>query len=204
MTKLKKCFTRIKNSILTLLILLLAVYMAAQYFYPEETRNLIGYQPYVILTDSMVPTIPVYSLVVAKTLKPGEEPEENSIVSFHVDRFGEDLTFTHYFRKKELDATGEMRYFTQGETAPDYDGYVTRREDLIGTYVFHIPYAGKFFLFLKSPFALLELGLILIIMTIYTLLSNKLDEEEESEEETENEKETPEEQEEEKHLIQKV
>lgn len=178
MQTFKKWFIRIKNIILLLLILLLAVYMAALHFYPEETKSLIGYQPYVILTNSMVPTIPVYSLVVVKNLKPDQEPKENSIISFHVDRFGEDMIFTHYFRKKEPDAAGEMRYFTKGETAPDYDGYISRRKDLIGTYVFHIPYVGKFFLFLKSPFALLELGLIMAIMTLYTYLSGKLEAEE--------------------------
>lgn len=73
-----------------------------------------------------------------------------------------------------------MRYYTQAENADRYDAYATYREELLGTYVFHIPYAGRFILFLQSPVALLEFGIILFIMIIYSILWDKLDQEEKS------------------------
>ncbi|MCU0080839.1 hypothetical protein [Extibacter muris] len=60
-----------------------------------------GYQTFVILTDSMVPTIPVDSLVVVKDLGEKEELSQGEIISFYVDRLGDKVVFTIYFEKKK-------------------------------------------------------------------------------------------------------
>ena len=75
-------------------------------------------------------------------------------VTFHANRFGKDILLTHYFKKTQV-KDGITYYRTQGASAKDYDNYETTRSDIIGKYMFHIPYLGKIFLFLKSPFGLL-------------------------------------------------
>lgn len=118
------------------------------------------------------------SLVVVKDLGKKEELSQGEIISFYVGRLGDKIVFTHYFEKKEIDETGKERYYTKAENADRYDDYVTYREDILGTYVYHIPYAGKVVRFLQSPFALLEFGLICIFLIIYHILWNKFDREE--------------------------
>lgn len=175
---MKKIVKFAGNFIFAFIAVVLLAYIIGMRFFPEQLKNIVGYQTFVILTDSMEPTIPVGSLVVSKDVEEGEDIPPDTIISFHVDRLGDDVIFTHYFKKKEADETGKERYYTQAENADRYDDYKTYREDILGTYIFHIPYAGKIVQFLQSPFALIELGLILIILIIYYLLWNKFDREE--------------------------
>lgn len=169
---------KIFNYLFDLLLLLLAAYIVLIHVCPEKVKEFTGYQTFVILTDSMEPVIPTGSCVLVKNLKENEEPEANDIVSFRVDRLGEQTVFTHYFREKETDEDGRVLYHTQGATADRFDDYKIYREDLIGTYVWHIPYVGKFVLFLQSPFALMELGIIMLILLINRLLTYRLEREE--------------------------
>lgn len=169
---------KIGTCILNIILILLAAYIILMQVCPDKVKNFIGYQPFVILTDSMEPLIPTGSAVLVKNFKEDEEPEENTIISFHVDRLGTPTVFTHYFREKETGWDGRVRYRTQGLSADRYDDYKTYREDLIGTYVGHIPYVGKYILFLQSPFALIELGIILLLIVIYRILWERFDREE--------------------------
>lgn len=165
------------------LLIMLVAYIVLMKICPEKINKFLGYQTFVILTDSMEPVLPTGSAVLVKNLKDDEEPKEGDIVSFRVDRLGEDAVFTHYYRGIETEEDGSTRYLTQGATAERPDDYITHRQDVIGTYVFHIPYVGRIVLFLKSPFALIELGIIMIIMIIYQLLWDKFDKEEQAEKE---------------------
>ncbi|MRM89569.1 signal peptidase I [Faecalicatena contorta] len=165
------------------LLIMLVAYIVLMKICPEKINKFLGYQTFVILTDSMEPVIPTGSAVLVKNLKDDEEPKEGDIVSFRVDRLGEDAVFTHYYCGTETEEDGSTRYLTQGATAERPDDYITHRQDIIGTYVFHIPYVGRIVLFLKSPFALIELGIIMIIMIIYQLLWDKFDKEEQAEKE---------------------
>ena len=175
---MKRTIKYLRNAIVISILGLLIVYIIGMRFFPTQLKEFVGYQTFVILTDSMEPTIPVGSLVLVRNIKEGQEIPENTIVSFQVDRLGVDSVFTHYYRKKEADETGQERYFTQGETADRYDDYITYREDLIGTYVLHIPFAGRFVQFLQSPFAFFELGITMFIMVIYSILWDQFDKEE--------------------------
>ncbi|MCB7305932.1 signal peptidase I [Bariatricus massiliensis] len=175
---MKKLMNKIVNFIFGLIVLVLIVCIIGIQFFPDELNKYIGYRTFVILTDSMEPTIPVGSLVISKKIDNPENIKVNTIISFRVDRFGDDTVFTHYFKKRQIDETGRERYFTIAENADRYDDYVTYREDVLGTYVFHVPYIGKFVLFLQSPFALIELGIILFILLINRLLWDKFDREE--------------------------
>lgn len=176
------------------LLIMLVAYIVLMKICPEKINKLLGYQTFVILTDSMEPVIPTGSAVLVKNLKNNEEPKEGDIVSFRVDRLGEDAVFTHYYRGTEKEGDGSTRYLTQGATAERTDDYITHRQDIIGTYVFHIPYVGRIVLFLKSPFALIELGIIMLIMIMYELLWDKFDKEEQAEKEKQEIEEKPEEQ----------
>ena len=169
---------KLVSVLVNITIILLMIYMILIRVDSDMVKDVMSYQTFVILTDSMEPVIPTGSVVLVKNLKANEEPQKGDIISFHVDRFGDEEVFTHYYRGTEVQEDGSVRYLTEAALADRYDDYVTHREDIIGTYVFHIPYVGKYALFLKSPFALIELGIIMFIMIIYEILWSKFDKEE--------------------------
>lgn len=175
---MKKILKLLGNLVFSILLIVLFFYIVGMQFFPKQIKGALGYQTFVILSDSMESTLPVGSLVLSKNLTDEQVIPINTIVSFRVHWGDKEEIFTHYLKKIEIDETGKERYFTQGEKTEHYDDYVTYREDILGTYVLHIPYIGKFILFLQSPFALIELGIILFISLINRILWNKFDREE--------------------------
>lgn len=170
---------RIINKIIIILFVILLIGL---FFNLKKVSLFIGYQFYTVLTDSMEPTIPTYSLVLSKSISEETALEPNTIVTFHADRFGEDILLTHYFRKtQEKDGVTYYRTQPEGKDIKDektYDNYETTRDDIVGTYVFHIPYVGKIILFLKSPFGFIMYGELIIIYLLNKLIKTKWKEKE--------------------------
>lgn len=152
-----KVIKRIVNIVFVAVVLLLAAYTFLMAKYPDETARFTGFRLYAVLTDSMEPRIPTFSLVCTRVIDP-DEPlhlKKGDIITFKADRFGDDILLTHHFNKTEKDFQGNTIYRTNAEGKDNLDMYKTLRKDIIGTYVFHIPFIGKIFLFLKSKFGIL-------------------------------------------------
>lgn len=66
-----KFIKRIPN----LLLIVLALYIILVKICPEKVKALLGYQTFVILTDSMEPVIPTGSAVLVKNLKIMKNPK---------------------------------------------------------------------------------------------------------------------------------
>lgn len=171
----KKALKILLNSLFGLLVFLAAAYSVCMRLWPEQTTALVGYRFYTVVTGSMEPTIPTTSVVLTRCLRPGEEPVPGQILTFNADRLGEEIVLTHYLREVKPDETGRLRYYTQGENADRYDDYATYRGDLIGTYVFHIPYLAKIENFLVSSHALSMFVIIGLILAVYKLMLKNMD-----------------------------
>ncbi|WPK66078.1 hypothetical protein EUCA11A_02010 [Eubacterium callanderi] len=122
---------------------------------PNDAPKFFGYKPYVILTNSMVPTLPVGSLVIDHAIDEDDPIPENTPITFKAELQGQEVFVTHYFRYIDQ-SDGYDRYMTQGEGYQEgqYDEFEIHREDIVGTYAFHIPYLGRVAMFLQSPAAL--------------------------------------------------
>ena len=96
---MKKALKHIWNTAFGILAALLILYIVGMHFFPNQLKDFVGYQTFVVLTDSMEPTIPVGSLVLDKTIDKDQEIPPDTIISFHVNRLGKDAVFTHYFKK---------------------------------------------------------------------------------------------------------
>lgn len=170
-----KLFKKIMSWISTILIASILIYFVGMYFWPDEISEFAGYRFYTILTGSMEPTIPTDSLVLTKLVPEDEKIKPNSIITFHADRFGNDIVLTHYFRTTEKNQKGETIYRTQAEGVDKYDDYQTKRKDIIGTYVGHVPFMGKVFRFLQSTWGIMTLLAILVMLIINRIISMRLD-----------------------------
>lgn len=150
-----KLLKNIFNGLLVTLSILCLFYALFIKLNPNDAPRIFNYKPYVILTDSMVPTLPVGSLVIDHAINENDTILENTPITFKTELQGKQVFVTHYFRYIDQ-SDGYDRYMTQGEGYQDglYDEFEIHREDIVGTYAFHIPYLGRVALFLQSPAAL--------------------------------------------------
>lgn len=169
-----KIIKRIGSLMSTILLIIIIGVSICIYLNPDKSADIIGYRTYTVLTDSMEPIIPVGSLVISRSLDEGEEPQPNDIITFHANRFGQDILLTHYFAEKD-DVDGNVYYRTHANGINDYDPYNTTYDDLKGIYVYHVPYIGKAMLFVSSPYGIGLLIVIFLLLTIYRFASLKFD-----------------------------
>lgn len=170
-----KIFHKFTKKLFYLLFIFLILYILIMTFLPEKINGIINYKFYIVLTNSMEPRIPTYSLVFVKKFTKNEtinlKPQQ--IITFHAKRFDQNIILTHYFNKTEIAEDGTIIYRTNSSNKENLDNYRTERDDLIGIYIFHIPYIGKFILFLKSKFGFIlyiELTIIFLINYLIRLL----------------------------------
>lgn len=150
-----------------IIVLMLVVLMQC---FPKVANELFPYRMYTILTGSMEPILPVNSLVIVKDLN-GREPKPEEIITFRATRQNQTIILTHYFAKTDV-VDGTSYYRTHPYGIQDYDLYETTYQDIQGAYVTHIPYVGRFVLYLGSPF-----GFAMILLTLFiTLLYHYCDE----------------------------
>lgn len=135
-------------------------------FFPQLYEELLPFRFYNVLTDSMEPKIPTNSLVLVKVYQKDMELKKNDILTFRAQRFGEEIVITHRFSHTETMEDGTVLYRTHPEQTEAADPYETKQENILGVYLFHIPYAGKLLLFLKSSFGFLWICQVTVILLI--------------------------------------
>ena len=175
-----KILSKILKKSFYLIIIFLILFILIMLITPEKINNILDYKFYSVLTNSMEPEIPTYSLVCIKKFKKDEiiDLKPQQIITFHANRFGENIIITHHFNKTEITEDGTIIYRTNAAGKENLDNYETTRDDLIGTYIFHIPYVGKFILFLKSKFGFILYGELIIIFLINSLIRTLWEEKE--------------------------
>lgn len=163
-----------------MILIVLMGYVLSMHFFPAQTSEFIGYQLYTVLTDSMEPRIPTFSLACTKIIPKDEELnlKKGDIITFVGDRFGDEIVLTHHFNSIDEDMTGKKIYRTNAEGKKELDMYRIERKDIIGTYVFHIPYLGKIFLFLKSKFGFIMYAELAVVWLVNKTIRARWEEKE--------------------------
>lgn len=168
-SRLGKVINIILTCILILLIVFLLVNVIMSVIDPTHIFDIFGYQFYMVATNSMVPTLPVGSLVISRKINEKTVLKEGDIITFNAQGQinGNKIIVTHYFRKTIIQPDGSVRLETYPEAykdTGDNDGYYVELSDVRGLYVTHIPWIGKLTMFLKSPPALaMYLTIVLVI-----------------------------------------
>lgn len=144
---------KIVNWVFRFISFVLFCYILGMLFFPDTMINLTGFQFYTVLSGSMEPKIPTYSLVLSKSIKSDDELVPGTIITFHANRLGEDTVLTHTLAKTEVESDGRVRYYTQAYAYEGLDEYHTYRQDIVGIYVMHVPFIGKLVMFFQSPYA---------------------------------------------------
>ena len=127
---------------------------------PNEIPDFFGYKNFIIVSESMEPTIMVGDAIFVKNV--GEdEIKRNDIISFND---GEDIV-SH--RVVEIYEENNMKFFkTKGDNNKNEDKQMIKYNQIEGKYQFKIKGFGIVVLFLKSKMTL-GILLILVIFNIY-------------------------------------
>ena len=144
----------IAGNILTVLILIFALCMTAFTIISVRTlggnANILGYKPYIVLSDSMRDTFQVGDISVSKAVDPAtlEPGDIVTFTSIDPDHHGE--VVTHKIREITT-YEGQPAFVTYGTTTGEDDAYPAPFDQVVGEYVFRVPKLGYFFQFLKTP-----------------------------------------------------
>ena len=126
---------RIYKAVQTLLLIAVVAIIAALF----SAIVFFDMNPYVILSGSMEPELPVGSLCMIDCQQ--KEPDEGDIISYKAG----DSFITH----RVVEVTDEG-YVTKGDANDSKDPGVVKPKQVFGTCVFSIPKAGYAVMFLRS------------------------------------------------------
>lgn len=146
-------------------LLLAVAVIAGSILFPRQS-HWMPFRFYHVLSESMEPVIPADSLVCVKTYRDHMKIRKGDIITFQADRFGMPVIITHRFSHLEIRGEDEPLYRTHPQATDTPDPYETEQDDILGLYVFHIPFAGRWVQFLRSSFGIVwicELTVILIM-----------------------------------------
>jgi len=132
------------------------------YVRPDEVPGFLGFKPFIVLSDSMLPVISSGDLVVTKEVDPGQLVEGdviafregNSVVTHRIVRIAEEA--------------GARRFTTKGDNNNANDPVLVRAEMVEGKYVLNIPGLGNAALFMQTPAgAIVFIALPLSLFMVY-------------------------------------
>lgn len=120
-----------------LVILVMVSVLAAAVLIPR----LGGATPYTILTGSMQPGMPPGTLVVVRPVDPSEV-SVGTVITYQLES-GRPTVVTHRVTAVGVDATGELRFTTQGDANTTPDAAAVRPVQVRGERWYSVPHLGR-------------------------------------------------------------
>lgn len=164
---LGKIFSIIICIIILFLVIFNVTLMVESYINPDELPSFLGIKNFVIVSESMEPTIMTDDVIfIANESK--ENLKVGDIISF---RTGEYINTHRIVRIEEQN--GEEVYITKGDNNTLEDRTPVKSQDIEGKYLFRIPGFGKVIEILKSKVTLVILLIFLVIISYYEVRISK-------------------------------
>lgn len=153
------------------------LYIATTVFMPEMTIKIFGFQPMIVVTESMEPVINVNDVVIATKFN-SEEAQVGDIITFKadIDYNGTEEVVTHYIYS--IDTSGEETIFRTNRHFEDADNvtpdtWLIQESNVIGSYSFHIQYLGLFIEFIKSVYGIAVIVVNIIVFGAIKYINNR-------------------------------
>lgn len=155
MKYLKKLFHIILNILLALLVFVILGLGISQYVLHKSPPDLFGYAPVDVLTGSMEPVFSPGDVII---IEKNTDYKINDIVTY---TYGDTL-ITH----RIIDKT-DAGYITQGDANNVPDTELVNDNQIVGKYLFVIPFIGLLKIWIKSPLGIMVILLIIAGIYIY-------------------------------------
>ncbi len=169
----------IVNIFYIVIVIFLSMYLLTTLISPEKSMNIFHFKLFNVLSSSMEPTINKGDLIFVRDINP-DNLEVDDIITFsvYIPELDKKGYITH--RIGEIIIVNDITiYKTHGEGVPSglYDNWIDENgndyditsNDIIGKYVFRVPYLGTFLLLLEDPIFILLLVINGIIL--YALIT---------------------------------
>ncbi len=164
-----KIFLKIIYVLIYVIIIPILIYnftlIIKSFIFKDEIPDFLGYKKFVIISESMEPTINVDDSIFVKEVAE-EDLKVNDIISYNIN--GE--TITHRIVKIQNE-DGEKVYITKGDNNRAEDKWKVTYKDIEGKYIFKINGFGKFMEMLKSK---VFLGILIILIILSIVYNNNL------------------------------
>ncbi|MBE0700993.1 MAG: signal peptidase I [Acholeplasmataceae bacterium] len=157
----RKIWNLVRTIIFFTLSGLLILYILLEIFLPNVTVKVFQFKPYVVITQSMEPTINKDDLIFVTNPNP-DKLEVGDIITFRanidysVD--GSKEIVTHYIYSITENSSGDLIFRTVRENSTVADAWSLSEDDILGKYAFRIPSLGVFINFVKSPFGIIAIA----------------------------------------------
>ncbi len=163
--KRKKYAKIIKVTILIFFIIILYNVILLWITSIQNNKGILGYQAYIITSDSMFPELKIGDVII---IKKQDNIEKDDIITFEQ----EGITNTH--RVIDIVEKDEIKeYITKGDNNNAQDKKVTRIENIKGKVIIKIPYLGKLAKQMQDKIILLIMMLIFLLICLYTITKNE-------------------------------
>ena len=146
------------------LVILLLLSMS---YFPKTTSNILKVYIYPNISEGTNESISKNSLVVSIV---NENIKVDNLVTFETDRFGKKVILTQNIAKTYTTKDGDIYYKTSNGNERLPEEYLVKQEQVIGSYLFHIPYLGYIMTFMKSKYMLI---LVLCIIQVFLFMKLK-------------------------------
>ena len=175
--KLKKInkITKIllRSCLITVFVILLSLFSFIAVCWVDSVYNSnrgISKNPlfnaYVVITESMVPTINVNDAIVVKRVE-NNTVDIGDIITFSSnDVYLKGLIVTHRVVGKQLDVDGNYIYRTKGDNNSLEDTALVNSDDIYGKVVIKLPKIGYVQLFVSSPFGFVVSIIVPVLLVI--------------------------------------
>lgn len=165
MTENTKVKSKRIRKIFSIVFTIFLVYVAITLIF-ENVAFLNRYEHFVIVSDSMEPTINVGDVVIINNATEPDTLQSGDIIAFETTINDQLVTVVHYIH--DIEISNDQRIFTTiAENADNPDVWSLNDDDITGTYVLRIPQIGRFLLFAQSPVG--RMVIIIDIILIYLL-----------------------------------
>ena len=163
--------TKILSVIVCVIILFVIIFnvtlMIKAYSNPNELPSFLGIKSFVIVSESMEPTINKNDVIFIKEV-PKEDLKIGDVISFKVGNY----INTHRILRIE-EKNGEIVYITKGDNNNSEDRGYVKFQEIEGKYLFKIPWFGNITNILKSKIMLIILLVILVVIAYHEVKTSK-------------------------------
>ena len=169
MSKAKKIF----NIITTIILIALIVLVASMFFarFSGRSPSVFGLHFYRVATDSMEPTLMVGDVIVVKET-PADDLAKGDIVTYKAlvgEMAGQEIT--HRVVTDPEVSDGRYTYQTQGDASgAPLDPKITY-DQIVGRFVCKLPIIDKLYSFFLTPFGLIAVVALIIVLFGYEMIS---------------------------------
>ncbi len=128
---------------------------------PKELPTIFGVAPTVVMSGSMEPIIKTKDLIFIKQVDINSLRAKEDIICFEIDG----AFIVHRIERIE-DVDGQKRFYTKGDANDTEDKNFVLAEKIQGKYVGRIAWIGGLISFLQTPYGILLVVILLVILYV--------------------------------------